>query len=134
VRNASEQFEGRLAGVEITPSPSILFEGMAGSRLPIVVAHGEGRASWGGGGPPAPEHVAMRYVDPWGQATETYPWNPNGTPCGVTGLTSEDGRFTIMMPHPERCFRTVQLSWHPAGQGEDSPWMRMFRNARRWLG
>jgi len=134
VRNASEQFEGRLVAAEVTPSPSIFLDGMVGSRLPIVVAHGEGRASWGGGGPPSPEHVAMRFVDPWGQATETYPWNPNGSPCGVTGVTNDDGRFTIMMPHPERCFRTVQLSWHPAGCGEDAPWMRMFRNARRWLG
>ncbi len=134
VRNASEQFEGRLVAAEVMPSPSLFLDGMTGSRLPIVVAHGEGRASWGGGGPPSPEHVAMRFVDPWGQATETYPWNPNGSPCGVTGVTNDDGRFTITMPHPERCFRTVQMSWHPAGCGEDAPWMRMFRNARRWLG
>jgi phosphoribosylformylglycinamidine synthase len=134
VRNTSEQFEGRLVAAEVTRSPSILFDGMEGSRIPIVAAHGEGRASWGGGGPPAPGRVALRYVDPWGQATETYPWNPNGSPCGVAGVTNDDGRFTIMMPHPERCFRSVQLSWRPLGCGEDAPWLRLFRNARCWLG
>jgi len=107
---------------------------MEGSRLPVPVAHGEGCASWGGGGPVAMDTVALRYVDPWGQTTETWPWNPNGSPCGVTGLTSTDGRVTIMMPHPERAFRTVQYSWHPPEWGADGPWLRMFRNARRWLG
>ena len=134
VRNASEQFEGRLVQVEVMPSPSMFLQGMEGSRLPIAVAHGEGRPTWGGGGPPTLDQVALRYVDPWGQATETYPWNPNGAPCGVAGLSSGDGRFTIRMPHPERVFRTVQHSWHPSDWGEDAPWMRMFRNARRWLG
>lgn len=134
VRNASEQFEGRLSLIEVLDSPSLFLDGMAGSRLPIAVAHGEGRASWGGGGPPSMRQVALRFVDPWGQATETYPWNPNGSACGVTGVTSDDGRVTVVMPHPERVFRTVQHSWHPAGWGEDGPWMRLFRNARRWLG
>ncbi|MDX1609253.1 MAG: phosphoribosylformylglycinamidine synthase, partial [Halofilum sp. (in: g-proteobacteria)] len=133
-RNASEQFEGRLSLVEVTPSPSLFLRDMAGSRLPIAVAHGEGRPDWGGGGPPSLDNVCLRYVDPWGQATETWPWNPNGAPCGVTGLSNDDGRFTIMMPHPERVFRTVQHSWHPPGWGEDGPWLRMFRNARAWLG
>jgi phosphoribosylformylglycinamidine synthase len=133
-RNASEQFEGRLVQVEVMESPSLFLSGMAGSILPVVVAHGEGRPDWGGGGPPSLRTVALRYVDPWGQATETWPWNPNGAPCGVTGLSNDDGRFTIMMPHPERVFRSVQHSWHPPGWGEDGPWLRMFRNARRWLG
>ncbi|MEX1081238.1 MAG: phosphoribosylformylglycinamidine synthase [Halofilum sp. (in: g-proteobacteria)] len=134
VRNASEQFEGRLSMVEVLESPSLFLQGMEGSRLPIAVAHGEGRPSWGGGGPPSMKQVALRYVDPYGQATETYPWNPNGAACGVTGLTNDDGRVTIVMPHPERVFRTVQHSWHPPEWGEDAPWMRLFRNARRWLG
>ena len=134
VRNRSEQFEARLSLVEVLPSASLFLNGMAGSRLPVPVAHGEGCASWGGGGPVAMSTVAMRYVDPWGQATETYPWNPNGSPCGVTGVTNDDGRVTIMMPHPERAFRTLQYSWHPPEWGEDGPWLRMFRNARRWLG
>ena len=134
LRNRSEQFEGRLSMVEVLESPSLFLRDMAGSRLPIAVAHGEGRASWGGGGPPSLQEVALRYVDPWGQATETYPWNPNGSPCGVAGLTTTDGRVTIMMPHPERVFRTVQHSWHPREWGEDGPWMRLFRNARRHLG
>ena len=134
VRNRSEQFEARLSLVEVLPSPSLFLAGMEGSRLPVPVAHGEGCASWGGGGPVAMNTVALRYVDPWGQATETYPWNPNGSPTGVTGLTSDDGRATIMMPHPERAFRSLQYSWHPPEWGEDGPWLRMFRNARHWLG
>jgi len=137
-RNRSEQFEGRLVMVEVLESPSLFFAGMAGSRMPIANAHGEGYASFA-----QPEHrqraeadrlVAVRYVDSQGRATERYPYNPNGSPGGITGLTTPDGRFTILMPHPERVRRTVQLSWQPPGLGEDSPWMRMFRNARRWLG
>jgi phosphoribosylformylglycinamidine synthase len=137
-RNRSEQFEGRLVMVEVLDSPSLFFAGMAGSRMPIANAHGEGFAAFA-----APEHraqaegeklVAVRYVDSQGRATERYPHNPNGSPGGITGLTTADGRFTILMPHPERVRRTVQMSWQPPGLAEDSPWMRMFRNARRWLG
>jgi phosphoribosylformylglycinamidine synthase len=131
VKNRSEQFEGRLAMVAIEESPSLFFAGMAGSRIPIVTAHGEGRAQFGGA---STELVCMRYVDHQGQPTETYPYNPSGSPQGITGLTTADGRFTIIMPHPERCFRSVQYSWRPRGLGEDSPWMEMFRNARRWVG
>jgi phosphoribosylformylglycinamidine synthase len=134
VRNQSEQFEARLVMVEIPPSPSILFSGMAGSRLPIVVAHGEGRAVFGPRQDAGQAHTALRYVDHRGQVTERYPFNPNGSPQGLTGLTTDDGRFTIMMPHPERVIRSVQLSWHPRGWGEDSPWLRLFQNARSWVG
>jgi phosphoribosylformylglycinamidine synthase len=133
-RNASEQFEGRLVQVEIPESPSLFFAGMAGSRVAIANAHGEGRAVFASGEAQAKAVVAMRYVDSRGQATERYPYNPNGSAGGITGLTTPDGRFTIVMPHPERVFRTVQMSWQPPGLGEDSPWMRMFRNARRWVG
>jgi len=133
-RNASEQFEGRLVQVEIPESPSLFFAGMGGSRIPIANAHGEGRAVFGSSAAQARALVAMRYVDTQGQATERYPHNPNGSVGGITGLTTLDGRFTIVMPHPERVFRTVQMSWQPPGLGEDSPWMRMFRNARRWIG
>jgi len=130
VRNRSEQFEGRLVMAEIVESPSILFAGMAGSRIPIVTAHGEGRAEFAA----EKKLVCMRYVDNRGEATEVYPYNPSGTPQGITGVTTADGRFTIVMPHPERCFRSVQYSWAPPGLGEDSPWMQLFRNARRWVG
>jgi phosphoribosylformylglycinamidine synthase len=133
-RNASEQFEGRLVQVEVAESPSLFFAGMAGSRAPIANAHGEGRAVFDSAEQKAAALVAMRYVDSHGRATEAYPYNPNGSPDGVTGVTTPDGRFTIVMPHPERVFRTVQMSWQPPGLGEDSPWMRMFRNARRWVG
>jgi len=133
-RNASEQFEGRLVQVEVTQSPSLFFDGMAGSLVPIANAHGEGRAVFASADAQARAQVALRYVDSHGQATERYPYNPNGSPAGITGLTTADGRFTIVMPHPERVFRTVQMSWQPPGLGEDSPWMRMFRNARRWVG
>jgi phosphoribosylformylglycinamidine synthase len=120
--------------VEIVKSPSIFFAGMEGSRIPIVTAHGEGRASWGEMRDASPDFVCMRYVDNRGQGTEVYPYNPGGTPKGITGLTTADGRFTIVMPHPERTFRTVQMSWAPHGLGEDAPWMTMFHNARRWIG
>jgi phosphoribosylformylglycinamidine synthase len=129
VRNLSEQFEARLCLVEIEESPSILLGGMTGARLPIVVAHGEGRAECEG----EPEIVAARFVDNRGAVTEHYPENPNGSPAGITALTTRDGRVTIMMPHPERVFRTVQHSWHPDGWGEDGPWMRLFRNARLFV-
>ncbi len=133
-RNASEQFEGRLVQVEIAPSPSIFFAGMAGSRAPIANAHGEGRAVFTSTAAQRAALVAMRYVDSHGAATERYPYNPNGSVGGITGVTTADGRFTIVMPHPERVFRTVQMSWQPPQLGEDSPWMRMFRNARGWIG
>jgi phosphoribosylformylglycinamidine synthase len=129
VRNRSEQFEARLVMVEIVDSPSILFTGMAGSRMPIVTAHGEGRPSI-----ESPSIVCMRYVDNRGRPTEIYPYNPSGAAGGITGLTTPDGRFTIVMPHPERAFRSVQMSWSPPGSPEDSPWMQLFRNARRWVG
>jgi len=132
-RNLSEQFEARVAMVKIQASPSIFFTDMAGSLLPVVVAHGEGRAEFGTANP-AQAQVALGYVDNYGQATEAFPANPNGSPLGITGLTTADGRFTIMMPHPERCFRAVQNSWHPAEWLEDGAWMRMFRNARVWVG
>jgi phosphoribosylformylglycinamidine synthase len=130
VRNRSEQFEARLVMVEIVKSPSIFFAGMEGSRMPIVTSHGEGRAQFDG----EPKLVCMRYVDNRGEATEAYPYNPSGTPQGITGLTTADGRFTLVMPHPERTFRSVQMSWAPPGLGEDAPWMAMFHNARRWVG
>ena len=133
VRNRSEQFEARMVMVEITPSPSILLAGMAGSRIPIVTAHGEGRAEFSSRGDLEKAIVAMRYVNNRGELTEAYPYNPSGSPQGITGLTTADGRFTIVMPHPERVFRSVQMSWAPPGQGEDSPWMRIFRNARKWV-
>ena len=129
VKNRSEQFEARLVMVEIVDSPSILFAGMAGSRIPIVTAHGEGRPNIA-----HPSIVCMRYVDNRGQPTDRYPDNPSGSAGGITGLTTPDGRFTIVMPHPERAFRNVQMSWSPPGSPEDSPWMQLFYNARRWVG
>jgi phosphoribosylformylglycinamidine synthase len=132
--NASGQFEARLTMVEVLQSPSIFLDGMAGSRMPIVNAHGEGRAVFEDGQAREQAIVALRYVDALGHATERYPENPNGSLGGITGLTTRDGRFTILMPHPERVRRTVQMSWQPPGLGEDSPWMRLFRNARRWIG
>ena len=133
-RNRSEQFEARFTQVEIVDSPSILFRGMAGSKLPIVVSHGEGRAVFADAQAQTLARVAMRYIDHDGSVASRYPRNPNGSPDGITSVTSDDGRVTILMPHPERIFRTVQMSWHPAHWGEDSPWMRMFRNARVWVG
>ena len=109
-------------------SPSIFFKGMAGSRIPIAVAHGEGRAVWDGA-QPADVKTALRFVDGRGNATERYPFNPNGTKGGLTGFTTTDGRVTIMMPHPERGFRAAQLSYNPGVFKKDGPWMRMFRNA-----
>jgi phosphoribosylformylglycinamidine synthase len=136
MRNASEQFEARVAMVEVQRSPSILFAGMEGSRMPVAIAHGEGRTEFTMN--PAEvlqlNKVALSYIDNSGNLTTEFPANPNGSPFGITGLTNDDGRFTIMMPHPERCFRTLQNSWHPEEWGEYGPWMRMFRNARVWAG
>ena len=136
-RNHSEQYEARLVRVKVEQSPSILFEGMVGSELPIVVAHGEGRAQFGGAESfdqlESSKRVALRYVDNLGQTASLFPANPNGSPNGITGLCNSDGRITIMMPHPERVFRRVQLSWAPDDWPEDSPWMRLFRNARVWV-
>ena len=133
-RNLSEQYEGRLVQVEVADSPSLFFAGMAGSVVPIANAHGEGRAVFDSPAQRSQAPVAMRYVDSHRRATDTYPYNPNGSPGGKCAFTTDDGRFTIVMPHPERVFRTVQMSWQPSGLGEDSPWMRIFRNARRWVG
>ncbi|QCR37788.1 phosphoribosylformylglycinamidine synthase [Nissabacter sp. SGAir0207] len=138
VRNLSDRFEARFSLVEVAASPSLLMEGMAGSRMPIAVSHGEGRVEVRDNAHLATlEHqglVALRYVDNLGNVTENYPANPNGSPNGITAVTNASGRVTVMMPHPERVFRTVSNSWHPENWGEDSPWMRMFRNARRQLG
>ena len=132
-RNLSEQFEARVAMVEVMESPSVLLQDMGGSMMPIAVAHGEGRAIFAGDAQSS-ANVALRYVDPKGQATEHYPYNPNGSGLGITGLTTDDGRATIMMPHPERVFRAVQHSWAPDAWSEDGSWMRLFRNARRFAG
>jgi phosphoribosylformylglycinamidine synthase len=136
VRNASEQFEARLVLVEVVTSPSLFFSGMEGSRLPVATAHGEGYTEFHDAAQLAAAQslVAMRFIDHRGKATESYPYNCNGSPQGITGLTTADGRVTILMPHPERVHRTAQMSWHPEGWGDASPWMRMFRNARAWLG
>nr|WP_286267857.1 phosphoribosylformylglycinamidine synthase [Thalassotalea atypica] len=138
VQNESERFEARFSLVEIQESPSIFFKGMEGSRMPIAVSHGEGRAEFASeeaiGAANDSGTVSMRYVNNYGDVTETYPANPNGSPDGITSLTTTDGRVTIMMPHPERVFRTVANSWHPDEWLEDSPWVRMFRNARKFIG
>ncbi|MFN3585927.1 MAG: phosphoribosylformylglycinamidine synthase [Moraxellaceae bacterium] len=137
LRNRSEQFEARTVMVEVKDSPSVLLRGMAGSRMPIAVAHGEGRVSDTAerlAALPASGLVAVGYVDHEGRPTEVYPLNPNGSPDGITGVTTRDGRATILMPHPERVFRTVQHSWHPADWAEDAPWLRLFRNARVFVG
>ncbi len=134
LRNQSEQFEARVALLEVQESPSVFFRGMAGSRIPVAVAHGEGRAAFDGAVDQAAARVALRYVDGDGQVATRYPQNPNGSPDGITGLTSDDGRATILMPHPERTPRSANHSWYPAGWPDDSPWLRMFRNARVWVG
>ncbi|WP_019575476.1 phosphoribosylformylglycinamidine synthase [Curvibacter lanceolatus] len=132
--NQSERFEARLSMVEVLESPSLFLQGMAGSRLPIAVAHGEGYANFKYRGNPAEAIAAMRFVDHFGAATEAYPFNPNGSPAGLTAVTTADGRFTAMMPHPERVFRNVQMSWTSGDKSEFSPWMRIWRNARKWVG
>ena len=133
-RNKSEQFEARFAMVEVLDSPSIFFSGMAGTQAAIAIAHGEGFADFSQTGDLGAVVKAMRFVDNRGAATEAYPFNPNGSPEGLTSVTTADGRFSVLMPHAERVFRSVQQSWHPQSWGEDSPWMRMFRNARKWVG
>ncbi|MCC5880715.1 MAG: phosphoribosylformylglycinamidine synthase [Idiomarina sp.] len=138
VTNRSERFEARVSMVEIQQSPSLLFDGMQGSRMPIAVSHGEGRVEFASAnGADVLNNqglVALRYVDNYGKVTEQYPANPNGSVSGMTGITTTDGRVTLMMPHPERVFRSVANSWHPSDWNEDSPWMRMFRNARKAIG
>ncbi|WP_168014772.1 phosphoribosylformylglycinamidine synthase [Halomonas salinarum] len=138
VRNESEQFEARVSMVQVEKSPSILLAGMEGSRLPIAVAHGEGRAEFRDAGHlrsmQGSDQIAMRYVDNYGQVTSRYPANPNGSAAGITGLTTPGGRVTIMMPHPERVARAVTNSWRPAEWTQDGAWLRLFRNARAWLG
>lgn len=137
VRNFSEQYEGRLVQAEVTKSSSILLDGMQGSLIPIVVSHGEGQAEF----TDTAQQLALfdqgvdclRYVDPQGQATSQYPYNPNGSPQGLAGVASADGRVTIMMPHPERVFRTVQNSWATEQWAENGAWMKLFDNARRWV-
>jgi phosphoribosylformylglycinamidine synthase len=136
VRNRSEQFEARLSMVEIVPSPSVLLAGMNGSRLPVAVSHGEGRALFAGAADQAAcaTLIATRFVNSDGSVATKYPMNPNGSPDGIAALCSSDGRVTITMPHPERVYRSVQNSWRPDNAGEDSGWMRLFRNARVWVG
>lgn len=138
MRNRSERFEARFSLVEVQDSPSAFFAGMAGSVMPIAVSHGEGRVEVRDAAHLAALQqsglVGLRFVDNRGNVTVQYPANPNGSPDGITAVTSADGRATIMMPHPERVFRTVANSWHPDNWGEDGAWMRMFRNARVRLG
>ncbi|MGL5929060.1 MAG: phosphoribosylformylglycinamidine synthase subunit PurQ, partial [Dermatophilaceae bacterium] len=133
-RNRSEQYEARLTMVEVLDSPSVLTAGMAGSRMPIAVAHGEGFADFSSRGDAGRVARALRFVDHHGGPAVRYPFNPNGSPDGLTAVTTPDGRFTAMMPHPERVSRNVQLSWTSAPVEQDSPWLRMFRNARVWVG
>jgi len=136
-RNLSEQFEARTVSVEILESPSIFFSNMEGSKLPIVVAHGEGRANFLRSERKTAalneKIVSMQYIDNYGSKTMSYPANPNGSPDGITALTNRDGRFTIMMPHPERVFRDVQNSWKSNKKDQDGAWMKMFYNARKWV-
>jgi phosphoribosylformylglycinamidine synthase len=138
VQNQSERYEGRYVSLKIEKSPSLLFAGMEGSVLPIAVAHGEGYAEFSdyeaAEAFSASGQVTARYVDDRHQPTETYPLNPNGSPLGMTALTTTTGRVTIMMPHPERVFRSACMSWSPCEWSEDSPWMKLFYNAREWVG
>jgi phosphoribosylformylglycinamidine synthase len=133
-RNKSEQFEARFGMVEVLDSPSIFFADLAGTHAPLAIAHGEGFADFSQTGDLSKVVQTLRYVDNRGAATEAYPFNPNGSPGGLTAVTTPDGRFTVMMPHAERVQRTVTMSWHPDGWGENSPWARMFQNARKWVG
>jgi phosphoribosylformylglycinamidine synthase len=139
-RNQSEKYEARFSLVEVIESPSIFFKGMAGSRIPVAVAHGEGFANFSRQGNPDKVLGALRYIDHRGNPTEAYPFNPNGSPNGLTSVTTADGRFTVLMPHPERVTRNVMMSWAPQQWGQQdsggvySPWMRFFQNARVHLG
>jgi phosphoribosylformylglycinamidine synthase len=132
--NQSERFEARFSMVEVLPSPSLFLQDMAGARLPIAVAHGEGFANFQHRGDASKAIAAMRFVDNTGAATEAYPFNPNGSPGGLTAVTTADGRFTAMMPHPERVARSIQMSWSPLDPNSASPWMHLWHNARKWVG
>jgi phosphoribosylformylglycinamidine synthase len=132
--NQSERFEARLSMVEVLDSPSLFFAGMTGNRLPIAVAHGEGFANFSYRGNADKAIAAMRFTDNLGAATEVYPFNPNGSPGGLTAVTTADGRFTAMMPHPERVFRNIQMSWTDQDLSAFSPWMQLWHNARKWVG
>src|SRR5690606_28471354 len=134
LRNRSEQFEARLGLLEVGESPSVLLRGMAGSRIPVVVSHGEGRAEFGRDADAAAVQAPLRYIEGDGTRAIQYPANPNGSTDSVAGVTTTDGRATILMPHPERTLRTANFSWAPAEWGEDSPWLRVFRNARVFVG
>ena len=133
-RNASEQYEARLALLEVVQSPSVVLRGMAGSRIPVAVAHGEGRAVFASRIDQSAIDIGLRYVTGDGLVAESYPANPNGSPGAIAGVTSSDGRATILMPHPERTLRKANFSWAPSDWPDQSPWLRMFRNARVWLG
>ena len=132
-QNTSTRFEARLSMVEVLSSPSLFFKDMEGARLPIAVAHGEGFANFNQRGDASKAIAAMRFTDNHGAPTEQYPANPNGSPGGLTAVTTKDGRFTAMMPHPERVFRNVQMSWSDGDASAHSPWMQMWRNARQWV-
>jgi phosphoribosylformylglycinamidine synthase len=134
LRNRSEQYEARLGLLQVMESPSLFLHGMAGSRLPVAVAHGEGRAQFDGTDAAESARIALRYVGDAGGGEVAYPANPNGSQHAVAGLTSDDGRVTILMPHPERTLRAANYSWAPRDWSGDSPWLRMFRNARAWVG
>jgi phosphoribosylformylglycinamidine synthase len=131
-RNASEQYEARLVTLGVEESSSIFLAGMQGSRIPVVVAHGEGRVDFSAASKQRAK-PCLRYVDGAGRATERFPLNPNGSADGAAGFSAANGRVLILMPHPERVFRSAQMSWHPREWGEASPWLRMFRNARKWV-
>jgi phosphoribosylformylglycinamidine synthase len=134
LRNASEQYEGRVALLEVADSPSLFLRDMQGSRIPVAVAHGEGRASFEATGDNARVAVALNYINGDGGLATSYPANPNGSANAIAGLCSDDGRATILMPHPERTLRAANFSWAPRDWRDDSPWQRMFRNARAWVG
>ena len=134
LRNRGEQYEARLALLEVAQSPSLFLQDMAGARIPVAVAHGEGRAAFADEADAKQALVALRYIDGEGKPAALYPANPNGSPDAIAGLTTRDGRATILMPHPERTLRTANYSWAPRNWPDDGPWMRIFRNARKWVG